>query len=440
MASIQKKHMLSWGLGSLGVAILFNTQTVLLTRFMTDEMGIAASTAGFLLLISKLYDAVTDPVMGYITDNTDSKWGRRRPWIFLGGVGSACSFIYLFNIPSSLSAITGVFIGLIAYSTFYTIFNVPYLSMPAEMSTDPNDRSALIAWRVRAIGLGQLIGTSLAPAMVIWLGGGLAGHGFMALILGILAMISIIMCAIGTGGAKQTIPQDKQKLLTWNSIKLIFENKPFLFLILTKFLQLTGTAISLGTTAYLFQYWLGKTFYELSLYFAIGSVVIILVQPFWIKMIKRYPKSELYKVAAVGFALVACSWYFTDSNAGALDIVLRGGIYGIFTGGLLLMGQAMLPDTIHYDFQKTGLRREGIFAGLYTTAEKLSFAIGGAMAGFLLQYFGYRSSMSKQIVLQSEETVFGIFILSAFIPAVLMSLSCVPLHFYRLKESDLAKE
>ena len=104
------------------------------------------------------------------------------------------------------------------------------------------------------------------------------------------------------------------------------------------------------------------------------------------------------------------------------------------------MGQAMLPDTIHYDFQKTGLRREGIFAGLYTTAEKLSFAIGGAMAGFLLQYFGYRSSMSKQIVLQSEETVFGIFILSAFIPAVLMSLSCVPLHFYRLKESDLAKE
>ena len=98
--------------------------------------------------------------------------------------------------------------------------------MPAEMSTDPNDRSALIAWRVRAIGLGQLIGTSLAPAMVIWLGGGLTGHGFMALILGILAMISIIMCAIGTGGAKQTIPQDKQKLLTWNSIKLIFENKP----------------------------------------------------------------------------------------------------------------------------------------------------------------------------------------------------------------------
>ena len=142
--------MLSWGLGSLGVAILFNTQTVLLTRFMTDEMGIAASTAGFLLLVSKLYDAVTDPVMGYITDHTDSKWGRRRPWIFLGGVGSACSFIYLFNIPSSLSAITGVFIGLIAYSTFYTIFNVPYLSMPAQMSTDPNDRSALIAWRVRA--------------------------------------------------------------------------------------------------------------------------------------------------------------------------------------------------------------------------------------------------------------------------------------------------
>jgi len=85
---IQQKHVLSWGLGSLGVAIFFNTQTVLLTRYMTDELGIAAGVAGLLLLLSKLYDAVTDPLMGWITDRTKSKWGRRRPWLVIGGVGS----------------------------------------------------------------------------------------------------------------------------------------------------------------------------------------------------------------------------------------------------------------------------------------------------------------------------------------------------------------
>lgn len=160
--------MLSWGLGSLGVAILFNTQNVLLTRFMTDEMGIAAGTAGFLLLVTKLYDAITDPLMGFITDHTESRWGRRRPWIFIGGVGAACSFIYLFNAPTSIGPIIGIFIGLIAYSTFYTMFNVPYLSMPAEMSNIPSERTTLMSWRVRAIGLGQLIGSALAPVMVFW--------------------------------------------------------------------------------------------------------------------------------------------------------------------------------------------------------------------------------------------------------------------------------
>ena len=440
MSKIKKKHMFSWGLGSLGVAILFNTQTVLLTRYMTDELGIAAGTAGFLLLISKLYDAVTDPLMGWITDRTQTRWGRRRPWIFIGGIGAASSFMYLFNLPSNLSAINGIFIGLIAYSTFYTMFNVPYLSMPAEMSNIPSERATLISWRVRAIGLGQLIGSALAPAMVFWLGGGLGGHASMAMVLGVLAMISITLCSIGTGGARQTIPKEKQKLLTSRSIQLILDNRPFLFLILTKFLQLTATAISLASTAYFFQYWLGKTFDILGIYFAIGSVAIIIVQPFWIRMAKRYPKSELYKIAAIGYSLVSFTWYFTDAGSGMLDIAIRGVIFGVFSGGLLLMGQAMLPDTIQYDYQKTGMRREGIFAGLYTTAEKVSFAIGGAMAGLILQFFGYQSSLSGEVAVQSDETIFGIFILSAIIPALLMLLSCVSLNYYRLKESDLAEE
>ena len=440
MSTISRKHMLSWGLGSLGVAILFNTQNVLLTRFMTDEMGIAAGTAGFLLLVTKLYDAITDPLMGFITDHTESRWGRRRPWIFIGGVGAACSFIYLFNAPTSIGPIIGIFIGLIAYSTFYTMFNVPYLSMPAEMSNIPSERTTLMSWRMRAIGLGQLIGSALAPVMVFWLGGGLSGHGFMALILGVLAMISIALCAMGTAGARQTAPQEKQKLLTWSAVQLIFENRPFLFLLLTKFLQLTATAVSLASTAYFFQHWLGKGFDVLGIYFAIGSVVIIMVQPFWIRMVKRYPKSEIYKVAAIGYALVSFSWYFTDADSGMIDIAIRGIVSGVSSGGLLLMGQAMLPDTIHYDYLRTGLRREGIFAGLYTTAEKISFAIGGAMAGLLLQFFGYRSSVSGVEVTQSDETIFGIFILSAVIPALLMLLSCVSLNYYRLKESDLAEE
>ena len=437
---IQQKHVLSWGLGSLGVAIFFNTQTVLLTRYMTDELGIAAGVAGLLLLLSKLYDAVTDPLMGWITDRTKSKWGRRRPWLIIGGVGSAMAFIYLFNVPSNISVITAIFIGLIAYSTFYTIFNVPYLAMPAEMSTLPLERTRLMAWRVRAIGMGQLIGSSFAPMMVFWFGGGRSAHGKMAIILGFVAMIAIIFCFLGTKGANQTVPKLKTKLSLKDSTKLILENKPFLFLIITKFLQLTATAIMLASMAYFFQHWLKREFNDLGLYFAISSVIIILVQPFWMSLVKKYSKAELYQVAAVGYALISLSWYFSDPQTGMFWILFRSSLYGIFAGGLLLLGQAMLPDTIHYDWQQTGLRREGIFAGLYTTAEKLSFAVGGAMAGLFLQYFGYQSSQSGEVVIQSSTTISGIYFLAAVMPALLMLLSCVPLKYYRLKENDLAQE
>lgn len=122
------------------------------------------------------------------------------------------------------------------------------------------------------------------------------------------------------------------------------------------------------------------------------------------------------------------------------SILVRSALSGIFVGGLLLMGQSLLPDTIHYDWQQNGLRREGIFAGIYTTVEKLSFALGGVTAGFILQFIGYQSSLSGELVIQTASAVSGIYFLSVVAPAILMLLSCIPLMYYPLKESDLTTD
>ena len=421
------------------MAILFNTQTVLLTRFMTDELGIAAGVAGTLLALSKLYDAFTDPLMGWLSDHTRSRWGRRRPWILFGGLGAALSFIYLFNPPGSWSPVFAMALGLIAYATFYTMFNVPYLAMPAEMSTDPGQRTRLVSWRVKAIGVGQLIGAALAPMLVFRLGGGQEGHGSMGLILGSVAAVALLLCFFGTSGVQAT--QKDQRRTHWREIlAAISANKPFLYLIATKLLQLTGVAVSLAAMAYLFREGLGRNFRDLGNYFALNSIVVIAVQPLWVWLNKRYSKAFLYAVAAVGFGLVTLSWFLADQTTSTVEILLRSGISAIFVGGLLLMGQAMLPDTIHWDFKTSGERREGIFAGVYTTVEKLSFALGGVFAGFTLQWFGYQSSTSAETVTQSDSAVLGIYVLAGAAPAVLMLASCIPLALYPLKESDLVEK
>ncbi|HJP43143.1 MAG TPA: glycoside-pentoside-hexuronide (GPH):cation symporter [Gammaproteobacteria bacterium] len=437
---ISLKHVIGWSIGSLGVAILFNTQTVLLTRYMTDELGIAAGVAATLLLISKLYDAATDPLMGWITDHTKSRWGRRRPWLLVGGLGSALAFIYLFNLPSGISSIAAVFIGLIAYSTFYTIFNVPYLAMPAEMSSVPAERTRLISWRVKAIGMGQLIGASLAPIMVFWFGSGQTGHAKMALILGSVAAAALVLCFLGTKGVHQTSPESSNRIDWREAVALIRANRPFLLLILTKLLQLTATAISLASMAYFFQHGLGRGLKDLGTYFALSSIVIILIQPVWVRLAKQGGKAKLYAIAAIGFVAIALSWFWTGTGTSMTSILVRSALSGIFVGGLLLMGQSLLPDTIHYDWQQNGLRREGIFAGIYTTVEKLSFALGGVTAGFILQFIGYQSSLSGELVIQTASAVSGIYFLSVVAPAILMLLSCIPLMYYPLKESDLTTD
>jgi glycoside/pentoside/hexuronide:cation symporter, GPH family len=433
------RHKLGWGIGSLGVAILFNTQTVLLTRFMTDELGIAAAAAGTLLALTKLYDAFTDPLMGWISDHTRSRWGRRRPWLLLGGLGSACAFAFLFNPPDSLSPTVAIVVGLLAYATFYTIFNVPYMAMPAEMSTDPAERTKLVSWRVKAIGVGQLIGAALAPMLVYWLGGGLAGYGSMAQILGTIAAVALVLCFFGTRGVRETQRQEQTAGFR-ETLAVLKNNRPFVLLVCTKLLQLSGVAVSLAAMAYLFREGLGRDFRDLGTYFAVNSVGVILVQPLWVRLARHGGKAKLYAVAALGFALVGLSWFLAGPDTTMTGIVVRSAISAVFVGGLLLMGQAMLPDTIHYDWQHSGKRREGIFAGIYTTVEKLSFALGGVFAGFILQWYGYQSSVSGQVVVQTEEAVRGIYVLAAAAPAVLMLLSCIPLMLYPLKESELRQE
>ena len=146
---------IGWGMGTFGISSMFNSVNLLLQRFATDFLGIAAAAYGLIYLVSKIYDAATDPVMGALSDRTRSRFGRRRPYLLLGGALCAAAFIALFNAPSvvdSPHALLLLALLLIFYSTGYTVFNVPYLAMPAEMTRDYMERARLISFRVYAIG------------------------------------------------------------------------------------------------------------------------------------------------------------------------------------------------------------------------------------------------------------------------------------------------
>jgi GPH family glycoside/pentoside/hexuronide:cation symporter len=409
-----------WGLGTLGVAVLFNATNLLLLRFLTDFAGLAAAAAGLAIALSKIYDAVTDPLMGVVTDRTQTRWGRRRPYLFLGGLACGAAFALLFHAPAlggGTASVILVFVLLLLYATAYTLFNVPYLAMPVEMSQDYHERSYLMSYRVSFIGLGQVAAGFLGPVMV-------AAYGTWA---------SFFL----TAGAPQTehVPVRRGGLKA--QLQTVLENRPFTMLILTKLALLMGVAFTGSTLAFVTTRILAVSDQMLAALFVVTTVGQIGSMPVWLKLARAKDKKFVYYGGALLFGVAALSWLLADSGEPAAIFLLRGLISGVGSGGLLLVTQSLLPDALEYDYLRTGLRREGTLSGFYTTVEKLAFALGTAFTGLFLGVMGYVSGTAGAAIEQPESAITAIYLCASVLPAAAVLISVLVLRGYDLDETTL---
>ena len=430
---------IGWGIGTLGISIMFNTLNVLMQRFATDYLGVAAITWGYIYLGAKIYDAVTDPVMGIISDHTRSRWGRRRPYLLLGGALAAAAFFGLFHVPDTVTGNNTVLLLvllMLLYSTGYTVFNVPYMAMPAEMTAGYHARSHLVSFRVYAIGFGTIAGISLAPYLISVFGGGKQGHESMATVYALVILATSVACFIMTRNAQQTMPARNIEPGFSRRIRLITANRPFLLLIGVKFTQLAGLAINQAALVYFIVHVLGKGYAFLGIYGLIASICMLLAPPLCLVAGRRYDKRVIFIFSSLFYAAVMLTWLVSGPDEITLLILLRGALLGLSGGAMLMMGQAMLPDTIGYDHARSGLNREGVFAGIYTTAEKLAFATGGALTAFILGYMGYQSSTTGYAA-QPDSAIVAIYLCMGALPAVMALLSCVFLLPYDLDEQKI---
>ena len=230
------KTKFGWGIGTLTVSLMFQANGLLLLVYLTDYVNMQAATAGLLIGLSKIYDAVTDPVMGRISDKTDSRWGKRRPYILIGTLMCAMSFLLLFNLAlfaESENIILITLLALILNATGYTVFNVPYLAMPSEITDDYDARTDLMSYRVMAVAAGQLGGSALGPALVVYFGSGASGHTGMSLSLALIMIASGVACVWMTKDAPfaRTVTEKKDEGSFLKQFKTAFQVKPFAILL-----------------------------------------------------------------------------------------------------------------------------------------------------------------------------------------------------------------
>ncbi len=438
--SVSRYLRINFGTGALGMAIVLNTPAGILAPFMTNFLGIGAGTVATLLLASKLYDVITDPLMGVISDRTRSRWGRRRPYLLLGGIVSAAGFFLAFNPPAfagQTQLIVFMLGALLLTYTGYTIFNIPYLAMPAEMTNSYHVRTSLMAHRIAFVNVGGLIAVS-SFALVEWLGNDRSAHGTMGWIFAAIVVLACVYCFFGTQPARQTA-MEKQKYSIGMQIKTAFGNRPLIILLGAKLCQLLGLAAASVTGVYFKVVILGLSYTLTTVYLVTITLVIMACIPLWSMASRKYGKRAIYMVCTAGYALATASWLFATAADPLYYIFVRAVFLGIFGSGVLVMGPALLPDAVEWDYLRTGMRREATMSAFYTTVEKLSFTIGPALALYILSAFGYQAGTEGMQVEQPESAITAIYIGAGLVPAGLYALSLIFLFKYDLTEEKLVE-
>lgn len=375
-----------WGVGSVGTQIVLFSQSLLLLFYFTVVLGLEPALAGTILFGAKLFDAALAPIVGSWSDRSDTRWGRRRPFLLAGAVLCAAGLVFVFNPPSASPLV--LLVALMTISLGYSFFNIPYIAMPAEMTDSPVERTSIMSWRIACVGIGTMVATSLLPLIAKSGGGGRTGYGTMGLVAAILVLITMTAAFALTARARATKSMGEPFSIA-AMVSAVATNRPFAFLLLAKLLQLIGLAATSAAMLFFFKEILGSGESMLALWGLVANGLSIASMLFWPAIGRRYGKVPVYCFSVAGYALFGASWLLVGPDSGTVAVLLRAAGSGVFIGGLLLMGQSLLPDTITVDHARTGLRREGLFAGAYSFVEKGASALGPMAVGIIFQLMGF---------------------------------------------------
>jgi len=435
---------LGWGTGAFGVALLMNGISGLILLFTASILQIDPWLAGLIIFLAKLFDVVTDPIVGMWSDRLKSPRGRRRPFLLWGAVLSAASFALIFTAPQFGNQILTafyIFMVLCLYAFAYTLYNIPYISMPAEMTDNYHERSSIHAYRMVFISLGSLIASAGVKVVLERLGKTEPeSYAVVGVICAALILISMLIAYFTTasarfteGAAASTKSNAAQMLDEINAVR---SNKHFLRLIGVKFAQLMGVQTTAAAFAYFFVQSLGRDFNILATFGLTVSISTIIFAPLLVKFSKKVGKKNAYYFAGAINIIYALSWSLAVEGEPVWSIVLRGAVVGIAFSGNVVMAMSMLTDIINADAKRTGVRREGAFTALYSFVEKFTGAIGPLIVGFALSIAGFNNKLPFDVPQGGNVDTALLFSVS-WLPAVFGLIAIWLLSGYKLTEEEL---
>jgi glycoside/pentoside/hexuronide:cation symporter, GPH family len=458
---ISMREKVGFSLGDSAANFIFQTMMLLQLSFYTDSFGISAAAAGWLFLVSRLFGAVCDPIMGALSDRTETRWGKFRPWILFTAVPFGIIGFLAFTTPDF--GLTGKLIY--AYVTYlimmavYSANNVPYAALSGVITGDMAERNSISSVRFIFVTLAVIAIQGFALPMVNHFGQGNSAKGYQ-ITMGIFSVLAVIFFVITFVTTKERVrPVHQEKTPLKQDIADLLKNRPWLIMFLVFILMFIFLGIRNSMLLYFFKYylsnesmvafleglnkglfgfiekigWIGKDADIAGNTFSIINILSQLVTIIGLTISRplanRFGKREVFKGGLITCMIVAAMFIFISPQAIGLTLILQLLFNFVWGVGAMSLPWAMMADVADFSEWKNNRRATGIvFAGIIIGL-KVGLAIGGALAGSLLNIYGYVANVQQTPAAQT-----GIRMITSIYPAAFLSIAIVILFFYQINK------
>ena len=438
------KDKILYGSGSFADMTFQWTLIAFALPILNLELGFSPVVIGLVLAITRIWDAVTDPLMGSISDNTRTRFGRRRPYIGVGAILCGLFFISIWFVPEGISDTQFFFYFLITSILFYTsftIFSVPLYAMGYEMSPDVHERTKMMGVRIFSNSLNGII---LFPWFLAFIhlsfwSSSTEGIRMTGLGIGILMMVLGLVPALTLKEKVKTYLEKQERVSVFKSLNFTFKCKPYVFLIVAFFAALFAYNTVATTYVYplkylacagddaKFSFWFG--WIEASHHISTLCVLIPITL-----FSKRIGKRMVCIMAPIFLIVGSLAYLFCFVPDKPWLVLVPRVIVAMGWAGLFVLVPSMIADVVDYDEQQTGTRREGMFGAVHFWVIKLALAFALLSTGFVVEFSGFNVDLGMN---QADGTMNNIILMLGTLPTIGAAIAIYCIYRYSLTEKKM---
>ena len=443
---------IGYGFGDMSSSMFWKLFSYFLPFFYSNVFGLSLADAGVLMLVTRIWDAVSDPMMGIIADRTKTRWGKYRPYLLFFALPFAVCGILLFTTPENGKTVWA-YVTYILMMTVYTGINVPYGSLLNVMTADSDEKSVLSSYRMFFAYGGSFIalfaweplcnmfdksrtlveGMSVSTSPDAWRNA--------MLVIASCCFVFFILSFLLT---KEHV-KSESTVSVGQDLKLLVRNKPWWILIGAALASNLFNTVRGTTVAYFFADYIQKSvemapqwafLVSASIFLSIGEVANMVGVVLAVPMSKHFGKKSTYMISMAVLIGLSIAFFFLPATAGGYWAMLGlQVVISIFTGVISPLVWSMYADVADYSELKDGTASTGLIFSSASMAQKFGGAFGGSAVMWILAAFGY-STVAGTV--QTDTAIMGLRILMSWVPAAVAALSILVVWFYPLTKQKMA--